>query len=154
MKCNMNDERLLQWFLGELSLNEQAKLNAHIKDCQSCLMKIEDWQQLNNAWEEASQLPSEHLVDDVMLAIDNVKVHSKYRVNDKVLEFINYITAAAATFLFMYLGGFDQMFGIMGEMSQRVSEVNGSMYMVTDVGFSWIDRLQSLMDIILQPLKM
>jgi hypothetical protein len=153
MKCNVNDEQLLDWFLGELSLDEQTMLNEHVKECQCCALQIKDLQQLNDAWEKANELPSDQFIDDVMRTIDDIKPHSKYRVNDRVLGFTHYITAVAATFLFMYIGGFDQMFGIMGEMSQRVNEVNGSMHMVTDVGFNWLNRVQTFMETILQPLK-
>ncbi|OEF98145.1 anti-sigma factor family protein [Desulfuribacillus alkaliarsenatis] len=131
MKCKVDEQMLLQWFLGELSETERQRLQNHIDFCEHCTERIAELYQFQHAWNDECEQPPDVFVDNVMSQIVR-----KRKV--KVLDVLHYLTAAAATFLLVYLGGFEQMLGSLEVMPERIYETNDSIHQATEAGLGLI----------------
>lgn len=166
MNCYVSEQQLEQWFFNELSPEEHSKLVEHMETCEKCKRYLEELQMLHRAWDSELLEPSDAFVDRVMKAIEQEPIQkvtylrkkadnttNPKAINGRVLDFIHYLTAVAATFLLVYMGGFDQLPNIMGELSERVTEANENLQKASDSGLGWISGIHYLIQGIIDQIR-
>ncbi|MCU9612866.1 anti-sigma factor [Caldibacillus lycopersici] len=99
---HIDEPFIIDYLLGKLDVDRQSQLILHIKECEQCANRLQQWQSIINVESNVQKVPSDQLKEKIWMQLQEKSAPRRESKNRKIIFTISSVAAILLLFLGLY----------------------------------------------------